>query len=226
MKLKERIFQSEDLPLLPPPGSGAGVFALLSDGCALLDPTGPGAGEEPGPVHLPISSRGQLAALRDTPGVDAIALDGPHAPSALALAFAAHLRAIRPPWLVDSGPFVTAPRPGQSRVVEGLVPVLHFVTLHTDGGLVDTPVWEWITPSGAVTWFGGPLPDIGDLHARLDGLVALRRAARRGQLPATPDGDDLGGLLGGRYFSGRFVLEHHQLVRRLLTVSPSVLETP
>lgn len=215
MNRDERIFRHGDLPQLPPV-TGPGTLVLASPGCRLsgLDRTPP-----PGPViHVPTRSPLRLCDLQAAPGVAALTLTTGKVDTdtRLAAALATHLRRLRSTPQSDVGPIVTTAAPGEAPMVAGLTKILHFATLHAARGLVDRAVWEWITPAAAATWFSGPLPDVTHLHHHVDVLLQLRRAARERQLPATSDGAEAAARLQGRYWSGRWLLENHLLVGRLV----------
>jgi hypothetical protein len=102
----------------------------------------------------------------------------------------------------------------------GVVRIPHLVTIHRDGVVTDTVVWELATVAVAQHWLGGPLPDQAFVEAHLDTLLWLRGAARRGQLPATAVAAGLADLLRGRDLSIRLVYEHPALFRTLLGGRP------
>ncbi len=75
-----------------------------------------------------------------------------------------------------------------------------------------------MTRTEARNWLGIPLPDQAFVEAHLPDLLALRAAARTGQLPATPAGQRLAGLLRGRPLplSIQLVYRHLDLFRVLV----------
>jgi hypothetical protein len=98
----------------------------------------------------------------------------------------------------------------------GVVRIPHLITIGYSGGATDTVVWE-LAPTGlARSWLGGPLPDLSYFEARLDALLRLRGAARRGQLPGTAVSAGLAELLPDRDLSIRQVYGHPDLFRALL----------
>jgi hypothetical protein len=173
-------------------------------------------------LHLPTESQLRLALeLRRCPGVLAVVVDAPGVPvpapgPGLALAFAAHLGAVRAGAARFTQAFVTGVRPDAVESLPDVVRLLHFATLECEGRPGDVVVWEWLPRPEAEDWFGGPLPDLRYVQAAQSRVLQLRRAARDGRLPETACGEALAAALSDRYFSGRFVLEHYPLVRRLL----------
>jgi hypothetical protein len=98
-----------------------------------------------------------------------------------------------------------------------VVRIPHLITIHRDGGLTDTVVWELATLATAQLWLGGPLPDHKLFEAHLDTLLRLRGAARRALLPATAVAAGLGELLRDRELTIRLVYDHAAMFRALLT---------
>ncbi|MEU7906381.1 hypothetical protein [Actinoplanes sp. NPDC049118] len=131
----------------------------------------------------------------------------------LASAFAVHLAEVRAATFLD-GVWITAvDRPG---LRPGWVRLPHLVTTTTGGDLDDAVVWELMPAALVPRWLGAPLPDQAFVEAHLDALLALRRAARNGHLPATAEGRHLASLLRDRYLSLRLVYQHPHLFTALL----------
>jgi hypothetical protein len=104
----------------------------------------------------------------------------------------------------------------------GVVRIPHLVTVQRDGAVTDTVVWELAPVAVAQHWLGGPLPDQAFFEARLEGLLRLRGAARRGQLPATAVAAGLTELIPDRDLSIRVVYQHAATLRALLLGQPDL----
>nr|WP_225438118.1 hypothetical protein [Candidatus Frankia nodulisporulans] len=126
------------------------------------------------------------------PGIDAVVLHAHPSPpgrSALALAFASHLRNVlrgpgagTDPWLANN--VVTSGLRPDLRGLRDLVRVPHLVTI-TDGtgAVADTIVWEIMTGAQFDAWLdGAPRPDQKAIEAHLPGLLRLRGLQRLGRL--------------------------------------------
>jgi hypothetical protein len=221
----ERTFRQTESPYLPPQRWEGGVFVLAEPTSPLVD-HGHASVAVSGATtsrrllaHPALASPHEMAALRDTRGVVAVTIHSPtddDGAARLALAFGEHVATVRRRQGLLLAPPVTAPTPHDTAAVDGLVQLFHFLTVDVAGDVVDRLVWELITPSDAAAWFGGALPDLAPLRRRLDTLLQLRRDIRHGHIPHGPDGQALRQALDGRYFSGRFVLDHYDLIRRLL----------
>ncbi len=108
----------------------------------------------------------------------------------------------------------------QPATPDDLVRIPHLVSVRaTDQPVTDEAVWELMTRAEARQWLGGPLPDPEFVEAHLPDLLALRDAARTGQLPNTAAGQRLAGLLRGRPLplSIQLVYRNLDLFRVLLT---------
>jgi hypothetical protein len=145
----------------------------------------------------------------------------------LGLRFAAHLTAQRAHWFgtrpsLTSWDWPTPPR--------GWLRVPHLLSITNPGrstDVLDTVIWELIDEAAATEWIGGPLPDLPFFEAHLAGLVALRAAARTGQLPATHAGQRLQALLRDQELSTRLVYRQPDLFRVLLAqraLDPDVVQ--
>lgn len=99
---------------------------------------------------------------------------------------------------------------------DGAVRIPHLVTIGHGGGTTDAVVWELAPAALAQAWLGGTLPDLPYFEARLDMLLRLRGAARRGQLPGTAVSAGLAELLPDRDLSIRQVYAHPDLFRTVL----------
>jgi hypothetical protein len=199
----ERIFHTRDLPTL----SGAtsrGVFVLT----ALTD-----IGHERDIKRLAADDGVRLDAIRRQPRVRAVATHpggSIHPATGLGLLFGEHVRALRGMTHVP----VVAPTPHPSSTITGRTRLLHFATVAHGRCLQDVVLWEWATLKEATDWFRRPLPAVGWLHHRTEDLLVLRRWLRQ---PVThPALGPLRDALANRYFSGRFVLEHHDLIAATL----------
>lgn len=229
---QERIFDLAELPELPTtqhPG-------LL----VLVDPAR-WQTRQPGVVHVATWPRqrwwvlhvtdgdalGRAQLLRHTLGVLGVTPHdgGPFTRAAtLALLLADHLGRLRHP---DRGAdadrvhlrtaaAVTSANPELLTTTPTMLRLPHFVTVRARATPQDAVVWEWISRSDVANWLRGPVPDLGWVHAHLPDLLVLRATARTGHLLDTPEHRELADALRHRYFSGRFVLEHHELIRRLI----------
>ncbi len=213
----ERIFSSGDLPLLSLPGADGlitcqwthetlGVPSSMEDGG---DAIAERRRAQVGFVLVEPAWLVRAAAEQvRSPGVDAIVLHAHASPpgrSALALAFASHLRNVlrRPAPGLD-------PRLGNNVVTAGLRPDLagfsdlvrvpHLVTI-TDGtgAVADTIVWEIMTGGQFDAWLdGAPRPDQRAIEAHLPGLLRLRGLHRSGRLDHRRAGALLDMLDGGQ----------------------------
>ncbi len=113
-----------------------------------------------------------------------------------------------------AGPCLTSWTPPEPPVDSVRIP--HLVTAAYPGGVTDVVVWELAPIDVAQRWLGGPLPDQAFFESRLETLLRLRSAARRGQLPSTAVAAGLADLLPDRDLSIRHVYEHPELFRSLL----------
>jgi hypothetical protein len=104
----------------------------------------------------------------------------------------------------------------------GVVRIPHLVTIQRDGVITDTVVWELAPLAVAQHWLGGPLPDQAFFESRLEALLRLRGAARRGQLPATAVAAGLTELIPDRDLSIRVVYEHAATFKALLLGQPDL----
>ncbi len=196
----ERIFNSGDLPLLSLPGADGlitcqwtrenlGVPAPAADG----DASAQRRRAQVGFVLVEPAWLVRAAAERvRAPGVDAVVLHAHASPpgrSALALAFASHLRHVlrRPAAGVDTrlgNNVVTAGLRPDLSGFEDLVRIPHLVTI-TDGtgAVADTVVWEIMTIDQFDGWLDGAArPDQRAIEAHLPGLLRLRGLQRLGRL--------------------------------------------
>ncbi|WP_462188882.1 MULTISPECIES: hypothetical protein [unclassified Frankia] len=233
--IPERIFSSEDLPLLSLPGAdGLITCQWIHESMRVRTPSGGGGDAIEERRRAQVSFvlvepawlvRAAAERLR-APAVDAIVLHA-HASlpgrSALALAFASHLRnALRRPGAggtpAPGGPPGSGGEPevGDNVVTAGVRPDLsgfadlirvpHLVTV-TDGtgAVADTVVWEIMTGAQFDTWLdGAPRPDQRVIEAHLPGLLRLRGLHRVGRLDH-PGAGALLDLLGGGYLSSRLI---------------------
>ncbi|MEX5631756.1 hypothetical protein [Parafrankia sp. FMc2] len=191
----DRIFTSGDLPLLSlPRADGLIICRWLPDSAVV------GAWSAGGVDTVLERRRAQVGfelvepswlarAAADRvrgPGVDAVVMhaqSGLPGRSALALAFASHLRAVllqagQPGYVITAGA-----RPDLTGL-PGLVRVPHLVTV-TDatGAIADTVVWEVMTEARFDAWLdGAPRPDQPAIEAHLPGLLRLRGLHRAGRL--------------------------------------------
>ncbi|WP_020572711.1 hypothetical protein [Parafrankia discariae] len=206
----DRIFTSGDLPLLSLPQADGlitcrwfhepvVVRALAEDGG---DSVGERRRAQVGFVMVEPSWLARAAAERVRgPGIDAVVMHvqgGLPGRSALALAFASHLRSM----LLRSGRethVVTAGvRPDLTGLAD-LVRIPHLVTV-TDatGAIADTVVWEVMTDVQFDVWLdGAPRPDQHAIEAHLPGLLRLRGLHRSGRLDRRRAGALLDVLEGG-----------------------------
>lgn len=119
-------------------------------------------------------------------GVDAVVLhtqSGLPGRSALALAFASHLRSGLLRAGSESRVVTSGARPDLAGLAD-LVRVPHLVTV-TDatGAIADTIVWEVMTEHQFDLWLGGvPRPDQCAIESHLPGLLRLRGLHRAGRL--------------------------------------------
>ncbi len=160
-------------------------------------------------------------ATLERPGVRAVSLapaaaDPPRIGAALQVA--SYLARVRSGGLAPARPCLTSPdRPPATP--DDLVRIPHLVTVRAaDEAGTDAVVWELTTRREARRWLGMPLPDLEFVEAHLPDLLALRGAARTGQLPATAAVQRLAGLLHGRPLplSIQLVYRHLDLFRVLL----------
>lgn len=219
---EERVFPSPGIPVLPG-ADRAGLLVLADPGAALAAQPGvqrltrlpAGSHVLHVPAADPLAAAVDLAAPEPT-RVRAITLAPVGAITAatrLAVTFAEHLRAVR----TVGGPFITGARPHPPTPGVAVVRLFHMVTLDTPTGVRDVVVWEWWGHEAAVGWLGRQFPNVTDLEARLQLLLQLRRRLRENTLPPGPHTTALREALAGRYFSGRFVLQHPDLVRDALS---------
>lgn len=191
----DRIFTSGDLPLLSLPCADGLIICRWLPDPVVTRTWGPSGSDSRlerrrAQVGFDIVEPSWLvraAAERvQSPGVDAVVIHaqgGLPGRSALALAFASHLRsellrAGRPARVVASGA-----RPDLTGLND-LVRVPHLVTV-TDatGAIADTIVWEVVTASQFDIWLdGAPRPDQRAIEAQLPGLLRLRGLHRAGRL--------------------------------------------
>ncbi len=107
------------------------------------------------------------------------------------------------------------------------VRIPHLVSVrYAAGGVADMAVWELIPRVAAPDWSRVPPASRAFVEANLRGLLALRRAARNGDLPPTEAGSRLAMALRGRHLSIQFVYRHLDLIRPLLTVAARVRRRP
>jgi hypothetical protein len=225
---KERIFSSGDLPLLSLPGADGLITCQWFHESVMLRASFEDGGDsiaerrraQVGFVLVEPAWLVRAAAERvRAPGVDAIVLHAHASPpgrTALALAFASHLRN----GLRRSGPegnVVTAGvRPDLSGF-EDLVRIPHLVTV-TDvtGAIADTIVWEIMNGQQFDAWLdGAPRPDQRAIEAHLPGLLRLRGLHRAGRLDHRYAGPLLDVLDGG-YLSTRLI---HRCPRVVLPIA-------
>jgi len=159
-------------------------------------------------------------ATLERPGVRAVSLAPAAAPPprvGAALQVASYLARLRSGSLAPTRPCLTSPdRPAATP--DDLVRIPHLVAVRAaDETTTDAVVWELMTWKEARNWLGMPLPDEEFVEAHLPDLLALRSAARTGQLPATSAGQRLAGLLRGRPLplSIQLVYRHLDLFRVL-----------
>ncbi|OAA24681.1 hypothetical protein UG55_102813 [Frankia sp. EI5c] len=190
----DRIFTSGDLPLLSLPRADGLIICRWLPDPVVARPWNSGVDSvlerRRAQVGFDIVEPSWLArAAADRvsdAGVDAVVMHtqgGLPGRSALALAFASHLRSVllrtgRPAHVVTSGA-----RPDLTGLVD-LVRVPHLVTV-TDatGAIADTVVWEIMTPGQFDVWLdGAPRPDQRAIEAHLPGLLRLRGLHRSGRL--------------------------------------------
>jgi len=146
-------------------------------------------------------------AVARRPGIVAVTIAAAGADrtgTGLALAFAEHLRAVRARRGLGWACVTAATRPATGR--PGLVRLPHLVAF-AGATVTDLVIWEVLTGERARAWLGRPLPGVS-FEDRLDTLLRLRAAARRGGLPRTAAGRRLADLLTTRYLSIRLVYEH------------------
>lgn len=161
------------------------------------------------------AERQGLALLRQ-PGVQAAVLSTARSDPrrvGLALEVGLHLAGTRED-TPAAGPCLTSWSPPEPPVDSVRIP--HLVTAAYPGGVTDVVVWELAPIDVAQRWLGGPLPDLAFFESRLETLLRLRTAARRGQLPSTAVTAGLADLLPDRDLSIRHVYEHPELFRNLL----------
>jgi hypothetical protein len=161
-------------------------------------------------------AEGQALARLHYPGVRAVTLTPAKSDPRrvrLALELAAELAAARSNGACLTSWAAPAPPPGVVRIP-------HLVTVQRDGAVTETVVWELAPVAVAQHWLGGPLPDQLFFETRLDALLRLRGAARRGQLPATAVAAGLAELIPDRDLSIRVVYEHAAAFRGLLLGHP------
>ncbi|NJC66235.1 hypothetical protein HC028_17240 [Planosporangium flavigriseum] len=213
--LRERCFGPADLPTLRTIAAGLIVGGDL--------------GYLPGATPVGIDGRMPLwwlpaaehrradAAVRllTRPDVQTVTInDGRPNRLALAVAFSAHLAAVRSRRQLH-GVWITAT--DRPRLPDGMLRLPHLVSMVTaPGQLQDVVVWELIRADDARRWLGGPLPHL-PVEDRLPALLRLRAAHRQGRLPDTPAARRLSILLGRRYLSIRLVYQHPDLFTQLLT---------
>jgi hypothetical protein len=145
-------------------------------------------------------------------------------PDPLAVAFAAHLRAVRARGPAPGCGATSTTRPATLPPRTVRVPHLVAVTTTTGAstgtngeGIGDAVVWEVMPAATTRAWLGARLPDQQFAEDNLAGLLALRAAARTGLLPDTPAGRHLAGLLStGWYLSIRLVYQRQDLIRATL----------
>lgn len=215
----ERVFAPSDLGQMMPGREPA----LLSTGSWPGNPS-QAAGRAAGGAVMwstPVGDDGaESAAIRlggraGVHTVSLVAATTDTARGALVSAFAEHLAEVRAGRLLHGVWITAASRPDPQ---PGWVRLPHLLTITADGGLDDTVVWELMPAAVVPRWLGGLLPDQSFIESRLDALLALRRAARDGRLPATVAGRHLAGLLRDRYLSLRLVYQHPQLFSALLPI--------
>ncbi|MFR9675824.1 hypothetical protein [Streptomyces sp. TR02-1] len=131
----------------------------------------------------------------------------------LALAVAEHLAQHRGPGAVV-GPCCLAP---PAPLPTGTVRLPHLVR-STATSQDHLPVWELLPAEAAQAWLGGPIRqrDLDFFEQHLEQLLGLKRRSSTDGGP-----EELSRLLTGRYLSIRFVLQHAELVRTLITTSGS-----
>jgi hypothetical protein len=230
----ERIFSSGDLPLLSLPGADGLITCQWTH-----ETVGVPASLEQGGDSIAERRRAQVgfvlvepawlvraAAERvRAPGIDAIVLHAHASPpgrSALALAFASHLRNVlrRPIGGVDlvlGTNVVTSGLRPDLRGFTDLVRVPHLVTI-TDGtgAVADTIVWEIMTGDQFDVWLeGAPRPDQRAIETHLPGLLRLRGLLRLGRLDHRRAGA-LVDMLGGGPLTTRLI---HRFPRVVLPLA-------
>src|SRR5262249_32746000 len=150
-----------------------------------------------------------ISTVASTVGVCACAVyegDGDQEMRCLALVFANYLASIR----MSDGCIVTAIAPGGSLLPNRVV-IPHLVGIRHDSGIRDAVIWEWASPTVLAQWTEGRAFDPRFWRERIDNLIMLRRAIRRGE-PLAARHAELLRQLTGRYLSFKFVAQHESLV--------------
>jgi hypothetical protein len=214
------------LPCWRTPRTEAGLFAvvdatadiswtdktLAGDDTELLVWTGAGAQPERG---------GLQAAQRH--GVRAVAL----APAGAdlrrlraATQVACRLRDTRGDTAASAWAHLTSADPPAT--VDQSVRIPHLLTLrYSSGHVADTVVWELIPRVAAPQWSRIAPATRAFIEAHLPQLLALRTAARTGNLPQNTAGQRLADTLAGKPLSTRIAYRHLDLIRGLLGDPPA-----
>lgn len=105
--------------------------------------------------------------------------------------------------------------------VDRSIRIPHLISMrYGTGNVADAVMWELMPRVAAPDWSRVPPATQGFIETNLRGLLALRGAARAGQLPQTTAGQRLNDLLAGRPLIIRAVYRHLDLIRPLLSGQP------
>lgn len=206
----ERIFTSGDLPLLSLPRADGLItcrwlhdpVVMMAEGEGGVDAVGERRHTQVGFVMVESSWLARAAAERlRTTDIDAVVMHvqaGLPGRSALALAFASHLRLSRSRTGLEPHVLTSGTRPDLSGL-EDQIRVPHPVTISdATGAIADTIVWEVMTAERFDAWLdGAPRPDQRAIEAHLPGLLRLRALLRAGLLDQCRAGALLDVLDGG-----------------------------
>ena len=148
-------------------------------------------------------------------GADAVVIHtegGPPGRTALALAFATHLRSRLLGTGLDPRVVTAGARPDLTGL-DDLVRVPHLVTVSdATGAITDTVVWEVMTTEQFDFWLdGAPRPDQRAIEAHLPGLLRLRGLHREGRLDHRLAGPLLDAL-AGEPLSARLIYRYPRMV--------------
>lgn len=168
-------------------------------------------------ADAPATALAVAVAVAVQQGIRAVCLAGKGAdPGAvqIGLDFALHLRSLRGPFGGRTRAFTVSPAPPAP--LPGVVRLPHLIAVNHDHQLHDEVMWELLPTYLVPQWLGRPLPDLVITDTHIAALMRLRGLARYGQLPTTPAGRALAGLLRDRYLSIKLVYQHPDLFRTLI----------